>query len=103
MIYQRCPVCNGRGAVMRGFYEQVDYGSGSSAASMSETCRTCGGSGLLLAPDSPNSGDFTVITPRVRVDDRLDRIRAVIRDYDMAHAEVTPEIEAIRKILEGAP
>jgi len=98
MIYQRCPVCNGRGAVMRGFYEQVDYGSGSSAASMSETCRTCGGSGLLL-----DSGDFTVIRPRVRVDDRLDRIRAVIRDYDMAHAEVTPEIEAIRKILEGAP
>jgi rRNA maturation protein Nop10 len=45
MIY-RCPVCGGRGLVPAGFYNIGVFGGGSTTAT-SETCRACGGSGLV--------------------------------------------------------
>ena len=42
----KCPVCEGRGFVYNGFYQTLqDYYTSSSTAT--ETCRTCGGKGIV--------------------------------------------------------
>ena len=41
----RCPVCDGRGSVPRGFY--MTYLTGSSTSAMPEVCRSCAGLGVL--------------------------------------------------------
>jgi hypothetical protein len=49
-IPHRCPVCEGRGHVAQGFYTAMPgVVSGSTTCPMPETCRTCGGSGILWA------------------------------------------------------
>jgi len=55
MIY-RCPVCGGRGLVPAGFYNIGVFGGGSTTAT-SETCRACGGSGLV-ADCWPSSSEW---------------------------------------------
>lgn len=40
-----CPVCGGRGTVPPGFYGDFEYGLGTTNAR--ETCRSCGGKGIL--------------------------------------------------------
>ena len=50
MEYQKCPVCNGNGIVSGGFYDHPgDYPYWKSAHTM-ETCRSCGGKGIIIAP-----------------------------------------------------
>lgn len=41
-----CPVCNGRGFVMAGFYSSFT-GEFTTSAIEQETCRTCNGSGII--------------------------------------------------------
>lgn len=51
MKWQKCPICEGRGIVIAGFYTTLPdcYGYSSNTT---ETCRTCLGSGKILeAPD----------------------------------------------------
>ena len=47
MSKQVCPVCGGRGQVELGFYENQPYGLGGSTSTPMETCRTCGGLGVI--------------------------------------------------------
>jgi len=48
-MYQCCPVCNGRGHLPIGFYTNTNpNGTGSSASTAPETCKTCLGSGVIL-------------------------------------------------------
>lgn len=42
---QRCPVCEGRGLVCHGFYNP--YATHTDASTQLETCRSCGGSGII--------------------------------------------------------
>lgn len=42
----RCPVCNGSGLVPNGFYMQTS-GSWSTNSTAPETCRSCGGTGIV--------------------------------------------------------
>ncbi len=41
----RCPVCNGKGLLPKGFYEQGEYFSSSDTSP--EICRTCQGQGIV--------------------------------------------------------
>jgi len=47
-IAQRCPVCGGNGLVPNGFYNTVS-GVGSTTSITPETCRTCNGTGFIMA------------------------------------------------------
>lgn len=53
MTPSRCPVCEGRGTVPAGFY--------TAGATDAETCRTCGGSGMVVVEAAtdrrPGPGD----------------------------------------------
>ena len=42
----RCPVCNGNGSVPNGFYAQTS-GHWSTTSTAPETCRSCGGTGIV--------------------------------------------------------
>ena len=42
----RCPVCNGNGLVPNGFYMQTS-GHWSTSSITPETCRSCGGTGVV--------------------------------------------------------
>lgn len=45
-----CPVCKGRGSVAPGFYSMVGdprYEPSTTAVPQRETCRACGGSGIV--------------------------------------------------------
>lgn len=42
----RCPVCNGNGLVDNGFYTQTS-GTWSTSNVSHETCRSCGGTGIV--------------------------------------------------------
>ncbi len=59
-MYQKCPVCNGRGIVPHMFYtiteEQETFSSSSTAP---ETCRACGGKGII--PIESKENDYEVI------------------------------------------
>lgn len=58
-MYQKCPVCGGRGIVPHGFYETYSPYYSSSGASP-ETCRTCRGTGVLFVQEySTFTGCFT--------------------------------------------
>lgn len=48
-MYQKCPVCGGRGIVPPGFYN-LDTSS-TTAANSVETCRSCQGSGVIYNPE----------------------------------------------------
>ena len=48
-MYQKCPVCEGRGIVPPGFYN-LDASS-TTTANSAETCRSCQGSGVIYNPD----------------------------------------------------
>ena len=45
-IAQKCPICEGRGFVAGGFYTSTP-GCGSVTANITETCRSCAGTGIL--------------------------------------------------------
>ena len=48
--YQTCPVCKGNGSVSGGFYDHPgDYSYWTSDHCM-ETCRSCNGKGVIVAP-----------------------------------------------------
>jgi len=44
-----CPVCGGNGLVNQGFYNQTS-GQWSTSTTLPETCRTCGGTGIVWGP-----------------------------------------------------
>lgn len=44
VLWQTCPVCQGRGHVLGGFYGITPLGTGN------EQCRRCGGSGTITQP-----------------------------------------------------
>ena len=43
----KCPVCEGRGVVPQGFYDVLPGFVGSTTSTAPETCKTCGGSGII--------------------------------------------------------
>ena len=47
MIALLCPVCNGKGKVDNGFYNQTS-GNWSTASAEPEMCRSCSGKGYIL-------------------------------------------------------
>jgi hypothetical protein len=47
--WQRCPICEGKGFVDGAFYISVPGCSGMST-SVTQTCRTCNGSGMIIRP-----------------------------------------------------
>lgn len=54
--WQRCPICEGCGLVGGGFFDSSgsidEYGNRTwVSGNASETCRVCGGSGLIETPD----------------------------------------------------
>jgi DnaJ-class molecular chaperone len=49
MAYQKCPVCEGRGIVPTGFYNP-GVSMTTSGGTALETCRTCGGTGVIAEP-----------------------------------------------------
>lgn len=51
-MYQKCPVCEGRGIVRGGFY---DFGTGGSGTVFSEQCRSCDGRGTLWVGSPPQA------------------------------------------------
>ena len=43
-----CPICQGRGKVIKGFYDNIQNDSATSASSLeTEECRACGGKGIV--------------------------------------------------------
>jgi DNA-directed RNA polymerase subunit RPC12/RpoP len=48
MAAYRCPVCDGKGLVPNGFYAAVGVNYWSSSSTTPETCRACGGTGLVF-------------------------------------------------------
>lgn len=48
----KCPVCEGRGTMQHGFYS---HGINSTTAINYETCRTCGGTGVLWDSSNPSN------------------------------------------------
>ena len=63
MIAQKCPVCEGRGTVHEGFYDQAP----SCTAIIRPTCRSCGGRGMVFVPGGaeplrivPPQWDYTI-------------------------------------------
>jgi len=55
MIPHRCPVCNGSGGVVQGFYSTPGQPKFDSTSTSPETCRSCWGSGVVWqAAGDPN-------------------------------------------------
>lgn len=53
-----CPVCGGKGIVPNGFYIAVGTPYYSTTSTAPETCRSCGGKGIIIVPDSvPSFGE----------------------------------------------
>jgi len=48
MKYQRCPVCDGRGVVQKGFYSYSI--NSSSSDTIPDKCKTCNSKGIILEP-----------------------------------------------------
>lgn len=48
MTVFRCPVCDGRGIVPNGFYRAVGVNEWVSGSTTPETCRSCGGCGVVF-------------------------------------------------------
>jgi len=48
-MYQKCPVCEGRGNLPVGFYNP--YGLGVTANTSPERCKTCNGDGVIAEPE----------------------------------------------------
>lgn len=46
MAVQKCPVCNGRGTVLAGFYED-----NACLSTKRVPCRACGGKGVIITPE----------------------------------------------------
>jgi len=51
MIVEKCPVCGGNGLVPNGFYTQT-LGRWLTSSTGGETCRSCGGKGYVVIPNS---------------------------------------------------
>ncbi len=47
MIPYKCPVCNGTGLVLSGFYNVGIDTVGSSTTNVTEKCRSCNGGGII--------------------------------------------------------
>lgn len=45
MAVHKCPVCNGRGTVPPGFYDD------GTTTDVRQTCRACGGKGVIIVPE----------------------------------------------------
>lgn len=43
----RCPICDGKGKVQRGFYDHIGVESYAVSDAMPECCRSCNGIGVL--------------------------------------------------------
>ena len=56
MVCQRCPVCDGRGAVPAGFYSAVGVPYWSTSSAVPDTCKACGGSGIVWHEPAPSVG-----------------------------------------------
>lgn len=54
-MWQRCPICDGRGWVSGAFYTGIN-GCGTSSSSQ-VLCRTCNGVGIISALDGTPKGD----------------------------------------------
>lgn len=50
-----CPVCNGHGIVPGGFYYTYSNAPSTTANCTTETCRACGGKGILWGTDNSDS------------------------------------------------
>ena len=55
--WQKCPICDGCGLVSGGFFDSPgnidEYGNRTWVSDhVSETCKVCGGSGLVETPES---------------------------------------------------
>lgn len=46
-IPHRCPICGGNGIVPNGFYNQIGGQWATSDGNYKETCRSCGGTGII--------------------------------------------------------
>ena len=56
MAHSRCPTCKGCGLVPGGFYYCLDPQEAKETGSVNpETCRSCGGTGLIEVVDAPLS------------------------------------------------
>ena len=54
MTAARCPVCVGKGRVVRGFYDGLTNTVPTTTAEPQfETCRACGGRGVVWSPTPP--------------------------------------------------
>ena len=49
----KCPVCEGKGIVVGGFYNSI--GPYSSSTSITEPCRACGGVGIIWGVEEKDS------------------------------------------------
>ena len=47
LIPYQCPVCGGNGLRPPGFYTSIAAGISTSNGTANETCRTCGGTGMV--------------------------------------------------------
>lgn len=52
MTVHICPVCNGRGTVPAGFYSSGNETIWSGDTDSRETCRSCGGKGVIITPEA---------------------------------------------------
>jgi len=56
-IQQKCPICEGHGIVMGGFYSSLPNSQGITTV-LTEPCRNCGGSGVIyVEQDEKQIGD----------------------------------------------
>ncbi len=58
MTAEKCPVCEGRGTLPGGFYEPA-----ASTVAPPETCRSCGGRGVILPTEQALSAADVAADP----------------------------------------
>ncbi len=76
-MYQKCPVCDGRGNVSAGFYHA--YPVNMLTSTCPETCRTCGGSGVILESEVGTGDIVTKKVEELRKD--VDQLRKEIDQH----------------------
>lgn len=55
--WQKCPICNGVGQVSGGFFARAGDCNFWASSGGIETCRPCGGKGMVIAP-AESAGGF---------------------------------------------
>jgi len=51
MSVQKCPICEGHGNVMGGFYQTVPGVITTTSTNVAEVCRACRGSGVIYVSE----------------------------------------------------